>query len=47
VHDDLLVTKIGMVAATRPGDGTPNSRSEFALPPEDVMMKVRKALAEY
>jgi 2,5-furandicarboxylate decarboxylase 1 len=47
VHDDLLVTKIGMVAATRPGDGTSNSRSEFALPPEDVMMKVRKALAEY
>jgi UbiD family decarboxylase len=47
VHDDLLVTKIGMVAATRPGDGTVNSRSEFALPPKDVMDRVRAMIADY
>ncbi|MGD9921172.1 MAG: UbiD family decarboxylase [Pseudorhodoplanes sp.] len=47
VHEDLLVTKIGMVAATRPGDGGFGSRSEFALPPEAVMAKVRSALGEY
>jgi 2,5-furandicarboxylate decarboxylase 1 len=47
LHENLLVTKMGMVAATRPGDGTSNSRSEFALPPQDVIVKVRKALADY
>lgn len=47
VHEDLLVTKIGMVAATRPGDGVANSRSELALPPKDVIDRVRKAIADY
>ncbi|ARP97845.1 UbiD family decarboxylase [Pseudorhodoplanes sinuspersici] len=47
VHEDLLVTKIGMVAATRPGDGAANSRSEFALLPKGVMDRVRKTIADY
>jgi len=47
VHEDLLVTKIGMVATTRPGDGTAHSRSEFSLPPKDVMDRVRKSIADY
>jgi 2,5-furandicarboxylate decarboxylase 1 len=47
LHEDLLVTKIGMVAATRPGDGAANSRSEFSLPPRDVIDRVRARLDEY
>jgi len=47
VHENLLVTKIGMVAATRPGDGGLNSRSEFSLPPRDVIERVRSAIDDY
>jgi 2,5-furandicarboxylate decarboxylase 1 len=47
VHDDLLVTKIGMVAATRPGDGSTGSRAEFALPPREVLARVRASLDDY
>lgn len=47
VHEDLIVTKIGMVATTRPGDGEPDSRSEFAAPPEEVMERVRRMLDQY
>lgn len=46
-HDDLIVTKIGMVATTRPGDGLPESRSEFARPPRDVLDRVRDELDLY
>jgi len=44
VQEDLLVTKIGMVATTRPGDGLPSSRSEFARPPRDIFERVRREL---
>lgn len=44
VHEGLTVTKIGMVAATRPGDGERDSRSEFAAPPKDVVDRVRARL---
>src|SRR5579872_2792605 len=47
VQRDLLVTKIGMIAATRPGDGKVGSRSEFALPPRQVLERVAKALDQY
>jgi UbiD family decarboxylase len=47
LHDDLLITKIGMVAATRPGDGAPGSRSELARPPADLLERVRAAPDEY
>jgi UbiD family decarboxylase len=47
VHDNLLVTKIGMVAATRPGDGARNSGSEFSLPPRDILARVRASLSDY
>jgi 2,5-furandicarboxylate decarboxylase 1 len=47
VHEDLIVTKIGMVATTRPGDGLPESRSEFARPPQDVLDRVRYELDLY
>ena len=47
VHDNLLVTKVGMVAATRPGDGAGNSASEFALSPREVLTRVRASLDEY
>jgi 2,5-furandicarboxylate decarboxylase 1 len=47
VHDHLTVTKIGMVATTRPGDGEPGSVSEFALPPSDVRERVRRELDSY
>ncbi len=47
VHDDLTVTKIGMVATTRPGDGEPGSRSEFARPPDEVLARIRRDLDLY
>jgi UbiD family decarboxylase len=47
VHEHLVVTKIGMVATTRPGDGAPGSRSEFAHPSPDVFERVRAELDEY
>lgn len=42
VHQDLLVTKIAMIATTRPGDGEPGSRSEFARAPADVIARVKR-----
>jgi UbiD family decarboxylase len=47
VHKDLLVTKIGMVAASRPGDGEAGSRSEFCAVPAEVLQKVRAELDRY
>ena len=47
VHHDLTVTKIGMVAATRPGDGERDSRSEFVAPPQDVVERIRARLDSY
>ena len=47
VAQDQLVTKIGMVATTRPGDGAPGTRSEFARPPEAVLAAVRRKLSTY
>ena len=47
VHEDLVVTKIGMVATTRPGDSVRGSRSEFARPPADVLARVRRDLDGY
>jgi 2,5-furandicarboxylate decarboxylase 1 len=47
VADNQLVTKIGMVAATRPGDGAPLTRSEFARPPDAVLAAVRRNLNTY
>ena len=47
VQEDLLVTKIGMIAATRPGDGAEASRSEFSRPPPDVFERVRSELNQY
>jgi len=47
VQEDLTVTKIGMIATTRPGDGTPDSRSEFAHPPLDVLERIRRQLDQY
>jgi len=47
VHESLVVTKIGMVAATRPGDGAPGTRSEFARAPDDVVERIRRELDGY
>lgn len=47
VHEDLVVTKIAMIATTRPGDGQPGSRSEFAHPPADVMARVARDIDGY
>lgn len=47
VHEDLVVTKIGMIATTRPGDGEPGGRSEFARPPGDVFERIRNDLHLY
>lgn len=47
VHENMTVTKIGMVAATRPGDGAADSRSEFAQPPRQVLDRVRSELDRY
>lgn len=47
VHENLTVTKIGLVACTRPGDGERGTLSEFARAPEDVLASVRARLADY
>lgn len=47
VHDELLVTKIGMVATMRPGDGELDSRSEFAKPPVAVFERIRRDLDQF
>ena len=47
VHENLTVTKIGMVATTRPGDGESGSRSEFARPPDEVLARIRRDLDLY
>lgn len=47
VHEDLVITKIGLVATTRPGDGESGSRSEFAGPPDDILDRVRRMLDQY
>jgi hypothetical protein len=47
VAQDQLITKIGMVATTRPGDGAPGTRSEFARPPAAILDAVRRNLGSY
>jgi UbiD family decarboxylase len=47
VAQDQLITKIGMVATTRPGNGAPGTRSEFARPPDAVVDAVRRNLMTY
>jgi 2,5-furandicarboxylate decarboxylase 1 len=47
VHEQETVTKIGMVATTRPGDGAAGSRSEVARPPADILARVRSELDQY
>lgn len=47
VHENLTITKIGLIACTRPGDGERSSLSEFAQAPKDILSSVRARLAEY
>jgi len=47
VHENSVVTKIGMVATTRPGDGLPGTRSEFAQPPREILDRVRAQIDRY
>ncbi|MBX3569780.1 MAG: UbiD family decarboxylase [Rhizobiaceae bacterium] len=47
VHEQMTVTKIGMVAATRSGDGARDSRSEFAAAPREVLERIRATLDSY
>lgn len=47
VHQDLTVTKIGLVATTRPGDGAPGGRSEFARVPADIAARIAAEQESY
>ncbi|KJC56900.1 3-octaprenyl-4-hydroxybenzoate carboxy-lyase [Bradyrhizobium sp. LTSPM299] len=47
IHENLTVTKIAMIATTRPGDGEPLSRSEFVNPPKDVINRIAAELEQY
>lgn len=47
LEENGTVTKIGMIATTRPGDGEPGSRSEFARAPESVLQRVRREIDSY
>jgi UbiD family decarboxylase len=47
VHYDLTVCKIGMIATTRPGDGEPFSRSEFAKAPAEIIQRIRSRIDQY
>ena len=42
----MTVTKVGMVATTRPGDADPGSKREPAAPPRSVLDRVRNRLHE-
>jgi UbiD family decarboxylase len=44
---DLTVTKVGMVATSRPGDDSPGGNFEYARPPHEVMDKVERELEQY
>jgi 3-polyprenyl-4-hydroxybenzoate decarboxylase len=47
VHEQMTVTKIGMIATTRPGDGEPSTRSEFVQAPKAILDRVRRELDQY
>lgn len=47
LEQHLTVTKVGIVATTRPGDGAAGGRSEFARAPLDVLERVRRELGDY
>ena len=47
VHDDLTVTKIGMIATTLPGDGERDTRSEFVRAPAHIFNAVRDNIEQY
>lgn len=47
LEQDGIVTKVGIVATTEPGDGTRGGRSESALPPNDVWERVQRDLETY
>ena len=47
VHQNLTVTKVGLVACTRPGDGERGSSSEFARVPAAILSEVRARLGQY
>jgi UbiD family decarboxylase len=44
-HEELTVTKVGIVATTRPGDGEAGGRFEFARPPRAVVERITRAIA--
>jgi UbiD family decarboxylase len=41
------VTKIGIVATSRPGDAEPGGRLELARAPQEVLNRVRRELEDY
>ena len=45
--ENLTVTKVGIVATSRPGDGDAGGRFEPARPPRDVLEHVQRELEEY
>jgi UbiD family decarboxylase len=47
LEENGTVTKVGIVATTRPGDGALGSRSEFARPPQDIWERVKRELESY
>ena len=47
VHEQLTVTKIGMIATTLPGDGDPLTRSEFVQAPKTIVDRVHRELDQY
>jgi UbiD family decarboxylase len=47
VHDNQVVTKIGMIATTRPRDSEPGGRSEFARPPQEIYDRIKQTLHLY
>jgi UbiD family decarboxylase len=44
---NLTITKIGIVATTRPGDGEPGGKFELACPPKAVSDQIRHDLNKY
>lgn len=47
VHENLTVSKMALIATTRPGDGAAGGRSELVAAPKAVLERIREQLDQY
>jgi 2,5-furandicarboxylate decarboxylase 1 len=47
LEEELIVTKVGIVATAQPGDRVPGGKFELARPPQEVWERVKRELESY